>query len=428
MLNKKAASDDTESGFYLERYIDEELDQLLPELRALAIDGPKGCGKTCTAVRRVDKTLSLDNPSQLQLVENDMSNQLHQAQSLCIDEWQLYPSVWDAVRRTVDQGTHRTYIFTGSATPRKGVDTHSGAGRIASLRLRPMSLSERENSSPTVFIKDLFEGTAQITGVTDFSLSDYATEICASGFPAIHRQSPRIRRQSLRNYVDRIIDRDIVSQGRAIRSFGTLRAWLSAYAAAISTTASYSSILNAATVGEDDKPARATTSVYRDLLEQVRILDPVSPWLPVMNPLKRLTSSPKHQLCDPALSATVLGITPDTLMSGAKGTGEMFGRLFESLATMTVRAAGQVCEAETYHLRTRGGDHEVDLLLERYDGALLAFEVKLATVINDADVRHLHWLGNEVGDRLRDKIIITTGQTAFRRNDGVAVVPLALLG
>ena len=106
----------------------------------------------------------------------------------------------------------------------------------------------------------------------------------------------------------------------------------------------------------------------------------------------------------------------------------MFGNLLESLATLTVRGAGAAAEAKTSHLRTRGGEHEIDLILERYDGSVIAFEVKLARSVDDHDVRHLHWLGEKIGDRLKNKVIITTGSEAYRRTDGVAVIPLALLG
>ncbi len=116
-------------------------------------------------------------------------------------------------------------------------------------------------------------------------------------------------------------------------------------------------------------------------------------WTPTLLPLKRLTTTPKHQVVDPGVAAALLGVTPQILTSGSAGSGELSGQLLESLVTLTVRLAGQAAEAKTYHLRTQGGEHEVDLVMERYDGKVIAVEVKLSPIVRDDDVRHLHWLG-----------------------------------
>lgn len=206
-----------------------------------------------------------------------------------------------------------------------------------------------------------------------------------------------------------------------------MRAWLTAYAAASSTTAAYSTLLDAATPGETDKPARSTVRVYRELLTKLWILDPVPAWMPALTPLGRLTKGDKHQLCDPGLAAHLLGITEEKLLSGARGSGEAFGQLFESLATLTLRGAAIGCEAKVHHLRTRNGEHEVDLIVERFDGAVIGVEVKLARVVEDRDVRHLAWLKQRVGERMVDAVVLTASTAAYRRPDGVAVVPLGML-
>lgn len=408
--------------------MDSELDALLPELSAIAVDGPKGVGKTATVSRRAGTILHLDDPAVRQLVAADPALQLSRSDTVLIDEWQHLPEIWDVVRRAVDAKSPHTYLLTGSATPKDGVDTHSGAGRIISLRLRPLSLSERRGTSPTVRIEDLFDPTALISGSTTMNLSDYAREICSSGLPEITELSPRARRYALESYLRNIIDRDIPEQGVTLRKPATLRAWMAAYAAASSTTTECVKILDAVTSGESDKPSKSTTLAYRDVLSKIWILDPVPAWLPSMSPLSRLVQAPKHQLADPALATTLLNVSEENLLTGAPGSGELFGNLLESLATLTVRSAGAAAEAHTFHLRTRGGEHEIDLILERFDGSVIAFEVKLARTVDDHDVRHLHWLGDTIGDRLRNKVIITTGTEAYRRTDGVAVVPLALLG
>lgn len=295
--------------------------------------------------------------------------------------------------------------------------------------MRPLSMPERQLVDPTVSLSGLLSGTVNVHGTSPLTLPDYAQEIMASGLPGIRDLNPRSRRMQLEGYIQRIIDRDIPEQGLALRRPDSLRSWFTAYAAATSTTASYSQVLNAATTGESNKPTQKTTAVYRDMLTQLWILDPLPAWTPSPNPFTRLAVMPKHQLADPALAAHLTRTTDGTISTAGGFTGgSWLGQLFEALATLTVRVLAQAAEASTSHLRTRNGDHEVDLIVERYDGSLLAFEVKLAPTIADRDVRHLKWLRDEVGDRVADLAVLTTGPEAYRRSDGIAVVPLALLG
>ncbi len=413
---------------YLPRYVDRELAGLLGPGQAVSVEGARNIGKTETASHHSELVLYLDDAATLELLEADASLQLSLAHSVCVDEWQLFPPVWDAVRRAVDRHSDQQFILTGSAQLPRGVTKHTGAGRIMSLRMRPLALSERGGTTPKVFIADLFDGNAYVGGHTDIGLVEYAEEICSSGFPRICSLPARRRRAALQGYLENLVDREMPENDIQVRSPTALLAWLTSYAAASSTTASYDSILRRATPGEDSKPAKATTERYREALTRLWILDPVPAWHGSTSHFSRLTKAPKHQLCDPGLAAHLLGITPETLIRPTPGSPEVFGRLFESLATLTVRSAGRASEADTYHFRTRAGEQEVDLVLERYDGKILVFEVKLAATVSDSDVRHLHVLGERLGDRLADKVVITTGPQAYRRRDGVAVVPLALLG
>lgn len=414
---------------YLARTIDHELDELLPHLSAIALDGPKGVGKTDTAQRRSHHVIKLDIEQQKALVENDIEFSLFREGTILLDEWQNFPPVWDYVRRQVDAGAPAgRFLLAGSATPFDPSGTHSGAGRIVSLRMRPMGLHERGIVQPSVSFNQLLNepGSAQIQGQTDFRLADYAHAISASGFPDIMGLPARAQRIQLDSYLQRVIDRDLPEQGVSVRSPETLRRWMAAYAAASSTTASYSSILDATTGGDGMQPAKTTTIRYRDHLTQLWLLDPIAGWTTYRNPLKRVARAPKHQLADPALALRLLGLSADSLLkdSGA----HMLGPLFESLVALGVRTLAQACEGNVYHLRTSDGAHEIDLIIEGENGALLAIEVKLSPVVNDRDVRHLHWLREEMRDQVSDLVVINTGTHAYRRTDGVAVVPLALLG
>ena len=213
-----------------------------------------------------------------------------------------------------------------------------------------------------------------------------------------------------------------------------LRAWLAAYAGATSTTSSYSAILDAATPGDHDKPAKTTTIAYRDVLTQLWLLDPVPGWSTSRSAFTRLASAPKHHLADPALAARLLGIDVAALLSDAPASagqhrpGPMVGALFESLVALSVRVYAQAAEATVHHMRSRNGGREVDLIVQRADQRVVAFEVKLARDVDDTDVAHLNWLRFQLGDDLLDAAVITTGPEAYRRADGIAVIPAALLG
>jgi predicted AAA+ superfamily ATPase len=411
---------------YRRRGIDDELDELLPLAPAIALDGPKGVGKTSTGMARAHQTWLLDDPAQRSLVEADPTFADAPYGTLLIDEWQRLPQVWDSVRRRVDEGAPAgRFLLTGSATPAAGTDTHSGAGRILSLRMRPMALHERGSTRPTVSLRTMLAGEAIPTGRTDVTAGDYFAAIESSGFPGIHEQHPRLARGLLDAYLQRVIDRDLPDHGVAVRRPETLRRWLQAYAAASSTTTAYSRILDATTGGDGSQPAKTTTIAYRDHLTQLWLLDPVPGWSPSRSPLTRLQQAPKHQLADPGLAARLLNLSARNLAT-ASGAA-MAGPFFESLATLSVRVAAQQAEARVGHLRTTNGDHEVDLIVEGRDGQVLGIEVKLSASVSDADVRHLLWLRKRVPEVI-ELMVITTGTHAFRRPDGIAVVPLALLG
>lgn len=415
--------------------VDGELDELLVSLPAIALEGPKGVGKTETARRRAKSVVELDDPAQRALAEADPAAVLAGAEPVLIDEWQRASPVWDAVRRGVDRdGRPGRFLLTGSASP-VSPPSHSGAGRIATVRMRPLSLAERGLQAPTVSLGRLLRGDRPaVQGRSDVALSDYVAEIVRSGFPGLRRLSGRGLRTQLDGYVQRIIDTDFQEQGHTVRRPEVLVRWMTAYAAATATTASYETIRDAATSGLGEKPAKTTTQPYREVLERLWIVDPVQAWLPTRNHLTRLAQPPKHHLADPALAVRLLGLDADALLRGREAgpaiprDGTLLGHLFESLITLSVRVYAQASEARVRHLRLRGGRREVDLIIELADQRVVAIEVKLSRTVDDDDVRNLIWLQEQIGEDLLDAVVIHTGPQAYRRKDGVAVVPAALLG
>lgn len=424
---------------YSQRIVDPELDELFIDLSAISLDGPRGVGKTTTALQRAETIFQLDDPAALETLAADPQRLSRASGLTVIDEWQRYPASWDVVRRAVDADpTPCRFLLTGSASPSTR-PTHSGAGRIVSVRMRPMALVERWWDpvflAPTVSLSALLTGSRpRIDGHTEAGLEDYVEAITTGGFPGMPHGSRRGTRASLRGYVDRIIDTDFADAGHSVRNSGALKRWMTAYAAASATTASYEAIRDAATSGQGDKPSRQATAPYSNTLEQLWVLDPVPAWMPTRNRLAKLTAGPKHHLADPALAVTLLGIGPEALLDGQTAgptiarDGSLLGHLFESLIALNLRVYAQASEASVSHFRKQGNTREIDFIVTRSDDRVVALEAKLSQTVNSKDVRHLRWLRSEIGDDLLDAVIITTGQFAYRRPDGIAVVPAALLG
>ena len=419
---------------YTSRVVESELDELFKDLPALSLEGPKGVGKTSTAERRGKATFRLDDPGVLEVVRAQPDLLITAERPTLIDEWQRYPASWDIVRRAIE-GDHSPgrFILTGSASPIQ-VPAHSEASRIVPTRIRPLTLCERGLGVPTVSLEALLSGAQpDLEGTTDAVLADYTNEILTGGFPAMRYNSPRAQRAALDGYLERIIDTDLPELGIEVRKPNTLRRWIRAYASATATVTSFEKIRAAAAGRDEAAPAKTTAVPYREALERIWILDSVPAWAPTNSHLNRLVGTPKHHLADPALAARLVGLDAAALLRGEGPTviprdGTFLGALFESLATLNVRVFAQASEASIFHMRDQTGRHEIDLIAVRGDQRVVAVEVKLARTVQDADVKHLLWLKDKLGDEMLDGVVLTTGTAAYRRGDGIGVVPLALLG
>ena len=426
---------------YYDRLIEPYLKNLMKEFPAIAIDGLKGVGKTVSTKRIAATVFELDKPNDFDLITNIPDVLISQSPPMLIDEWQRIPSVWDFVRRAVDDGAKPgTFLLTGSISS-ADTNIHSGAARIIRRKMYPLSLAERGIEKPTVSIAELFSVAepfkADISGKTDVSSRDYIYEISASGLPAFRNFAPDSRKIAFESFFASILFHDFRKQGIKLRQPETLLRWLRAYAATVSTDAGYSEILDASTAGEGNKPAAKTTIVYREALENLWLLDELMPWIEGESFFSGLKRSPKHYLADPAFAVYLLGLD-ERILSGGNGWmsraerfdekyGSIIGRLFEALVHLCLSTYASVNNSKLFFAKTYKGDHEVDFVLQK-DSKIIACEVKFSPIADISDGKHLRWFIDKVGGDCLDAMIITTGGIAYRRKDGIAVVPAALLG
>ena len=405
---------------YRKRYVDELLDSVLAELPAVLLDGPKGVGKTATALQRSARVMRLDVPDSASAARAFPDDSIAGDDfPLLIDEWHRVPEVWDAVKRRVDDSRlPGQFILTGSL-PDGG--THSGAGRITAIRMRPMTLPERGIVEPFVLIPELLKGTEPLTTARcSLRPADYIDAIVSSGFPGLLGVSPKIQGAELDGYLSRITEVDFPEMGLRIRRPSTVESWLRAFGAAVGTTASWETIRDAASSG-GVSPAKTSVYPYIDALSRLRVLDNMNAWLPGNSPLKYILSASKHYLADAGLAARLLRVTSENGLNHPATP-----QLFENLVAQSIRVFAGMNHVS--HLRWEKGRREIDFIVESPEGGILALEAKWSANIREDDQRHLVWLKNELGDRVVQTAIIYAGERLYRTENGVLVVPLGLLG
>ena len=406
---------------YLRRHVDERLARLLEVHPACLLEGVRGAGKTSTARRLAETTLRLDHPPTAQLVANDPEAAIGSLPGpVLIDEWQRVPAVWDAVRRMIDDDrSPGRFILSGSARTAVAADVHAGAGRILPVRLRPMTLSERRGEEPSVALADLAQyGVEAGRGTrSTFSPAEQVAPTVESGLPGYLSMAPADHQEALRSYLDLSVARDLAEIASTLRNVSKLRRYVRAYAASVGTTAEHATIHHAAEV------AKATGETYHDLLDRLGLIEELPGWS--HNRLKRLTKRPKRHLVDPALAAADHHDTASVL----SGNRARLGELFESVVVGQIRATAEALGLgwRFGHLRSAGGDHEIDLVADLPDGSVLAFESKLSQAVGPADARHLATLRDRLGDAFRAGFVVHPGVTAFRIGDRIAAVPLGTL-
>ncbi len=418
-----------DNNFYRPRIIDSAVEQHLRAFGAVCIEGPKWCGKTWTAQRHAQSAFLVGDPlgnfQNRQLAQIDPSLVLQGKQPRMIDEWQEVPSLWDAVRFTVDQSiTKGQFILTGSATPaHKGV-IHSGTGRIARLRMMPMSLFESGDSSGKVSLKNLCTGTVENVITGEVSLQSLASFILRGGWPGNLQLSTEDAVKIPAQYLANVVTDDVAKVDEKVRDQSKLRLLLRSLARNESTTATRASLkrdiqgVEQSTVDED------TIAEYLNIFAKLFIIENQKPFASAIRSSLRIKQAEKRHLVDPSFACSLLGITDEERLIGDLRT---FGFLFEALCERDLRIYAQSFGANLLYYQDYGND-EIDAVVELADGSWSAFEIKLgANQIDEAAAKLLDI--NKKFERPATTLCVICGRSnaAYRRPDGVCVVPITAL-
>ncbi len=418
----------TPSG-YMPRIADREVERALSASPAVVIEGPRACGKTWTGRRHSRSEVPFDAA-----FENRLAAQIAPRELLdgpvprLLDEWQLAPGVWDAMRRACDdRGRKGQFILTGSADPPDDATRHSGAGRVVRVRMRPMSLFESGESSGSVSLRGLLASEPASGPAPPLELSDIADLACRGGWPGLLGDEPAAAQLQLREYLDEISRTDISRVDGIARDPAGVRRLLASVGRNVGTEATFKTL--GADIGGAQTLHPQTVKSYLDALARLFVIEELPAWRPHLRSRAELRRAPKRYFADPSLAVAALRANPDRLM----GELSYFGLLFESLALRDLAVYARANDWELSHYRDSSG-LEVDVILTSLDyRRWAAVEVKLggAEPVEQA-VESLRRLRDRIdtaqmGDPSK-LIVITAGGPAFEYPDGTAVVPITTLG
>ena len=417
---------------YLKRIADRILQERLTASGAVLIEGSKWCGKTRTALENSKSHLFMQDPdkavSYLKAADTKPSLLLKGDTPRLLDEWQTAPVLWDAVRFMVDQrGETGQFILTGSAVPKDNVVQHTGTGRISRMVMRPMSLYESMESNGSVSLKALFDGEAEIDNLSSLTIEQIAAVIVRGGWPASIGETEKIALRHAVDYVEAVINADVSRVDGIEKNPVRVRALLRSLSRNISTLATIKTIHDDIAMGDGNESiSEKTISQYLDALDRIFVTENLPAWNPALRSKTAIRTSPKRQFVDPSIAAAVMRLNSGRLLDDFN----YFGFLFESLCDRDLRIYAEAIDGQIFHYRD-GSGLEADAVIALHDGRWAAVEVKLgAKEIEDAAV-HLLELKNKVNtEKMREPsflMILTGTEIAYRRDDGVYVVPLGCL-
>ncbi|NTW29018.1 MAG: ATP-binding protein [Coriobacteriia bacterium] len=415
---------------YLPRIADGELATLLRTSGAVQIKGPRWCGKTSTAERHSASQVYMQDPDRsadlLALADMQPSLLLEGNSPRLIDEWQMAPQLWDAVRFAVDRsGEPGRFILTGSSVPTVQ-PAHSGIGRISTLVMRTMALFESGESNSTVSLSTLFEGSQGIGAMSGLTVRDIAFVICRGGWPkAVLETDAQSALRHAYNYVDGLVNSDISRIDGVSRNATRVRRLIRSYARNVASQASIATIR--ADMQEDEGALAPNTVIdYIDALARAYVIEDLEAWNPALRSKTAIRTSPTRHFVDPSIAAATLRIAPERLLQDF----ELFGLLFESLCVRDLRVYAASIDGDIFHYRDKT-DLEADAVIVLRDGKWAPVEIKLGNAGIDEAARHLLALKDRVDTAKMGApsflMVLTGTQAAYRRDDGVLVVPLGCL-
>lgn len=415
---------------YRSRVSDALLAELLESIGAVLIEGAKWCGKTRSAREMATSALFMQAPGQrtnyLHLADTRPSLLLEGAVPRLIDEWQDAPVLWDAVRYEVDRrGLPGQFILTGSAVPVDDAIRHSGAGRIARLRMRTMSLYESGESDGSVSLEALFDGQTEVSGHSSVNVEQIAFLICRGGWPATLDLSPRAALRIARSYVEAIINTDTHRVDGVEKAPDRVRLLLRSLARNISTLATARTIMDDVTANEGSLTEK-TYDVYMNALRRLYVVEDMPAWQPSLRSKTAIRTANKRHFVDPSIATAVMRMKPERMLDDFN----YFGLLFEALCARDLRVYAEANDGSVFHYRDKSG-LEADMIVQLADGRWGAVEVKMGNrQIEEAAVNLLELSRRVNTDKMGAPaflMVLTAGEYAYRRSDGVLVVPLACM-
>lgn len=419
---------------YKNRIVDEILEKKLKGKGAVLIQGPKWCGKTTTA-EQISKSIlymakSDEKEQNLTMAEINPSLLLQGEVPRLIDEWQIAPKLWDAIRYEIDhRNAEGQFILTGSSVPAKMDDvTHSGTGRFALLLMRPMSLYESGESNGQVSLIELFDGSKKIEGINNIDLEKMAFLVCRGGWPRAIFMEEEIALEQAYDYYDAIVNRDISEADGISRNPERVKNLMRSYSRNMGTQASNDTLKSDMIANDSTSLDTDTVLSYVNALKKIFVVEETPAWNPNLRSKTAIRTSDTRYFIDPSIAVASLGIGPKDLINDLN----TFGLLFETLCIRDLRVYAESIKGKVYHYRD-ANNLECDAVIHLRDGSYGLIEIKLGgdSLINE---------GADTLKKLESRIDITkmknpsfllvltaTGKYAYRREDGVYVVPIGCL-
>ncbi|WP_422113684.1 ATP-binding protein [Gardnerella sp. DNF00536] len=419
---------------YRKRIADDILKRKLEGKGAVLIEGPKWCGKTTTAEQFAASVLYMDNPEKkeqnIAMSELSPKRLLKGATPRLIDEWQLAPKLWDAIRFEVD---HRSelgqFILTGSAVPANTTEiTHSGTGRFTWLTMRPMSLYESGDSTGEASLENLFAGTKSIEGDSNLSIDRLAFLVCRGGWPQSVDMRDEIALDQAFDYYDAIVHSDINRADDVKKDAEKVKRLMRSYARNQGAQVPNTVLSRDISANEDKTISEETVASYVDALRKIFVVEDMPAWNPNLRSKTAIRSSDTRYYIDPSIAAAALGIGPNDLINDLN----TFGFLFETLCIRDLRIFADSLGGEVYHYRDKDGQ-ECDAVIHLRNGKYGLIEIKLGgEKLIEEGVKSLKAMKEKIDTSKMNEpsflmVLTGTGDFAYCRKDGVCVVPIGCL-